>query len=229
MVVRMKVKDLPISSQPRERMLQYGVENLSDIDLISIILRTGTKDSNVKDVACEIIKSVESINNLNNVGIRELSKIKGVGPIKAITLLASIELGKRVNNKEIALNMPLTTGDKVHEAFKRLFIDEKQEKLLSIFLDSKKRLISYKIMFIGTLDKSIIHPREIFNEAIKVHASSIIIIHNHPSSDITPSKEDIEITKKLDECGNIIGIPILDHLITNGKDYYSFYDEYLKK
>lgn len=225
----MKVKDLPISSQPRERMLQYGVENLSDVDLISIILRTGTKDSNVKDVACEILKSVENINNLNNVGIRELSKIKGVGTIKAITLLASIELGKRVNNKEISLNMPLTTGAKVHDAFKRLFINEKQEKLLSIFLDSKKRLISYKIMFIGTLDKSIIHPREIFNEAIKVHASSIIIIHNHPSQDITPSHEDIEITEKIKECGSIIGIPLLDHLITNGKDYYSFYDEYLKK
>lgn len=225
----MKVKDLPVSSQPRERMLQYGVENLSDVDLISIILRTGTKDTNVKDVACEILNSVTSINNLNNVGIRELSKIKGVGTIKAITILASIELGKRVNNKEIALNMPLTTGEKVHASFKRLFISEKQEKLLSIFLDSKKRLISYKIMFIGTLDRSIIHPREIFNEAIKVHASSIIIMHNHPSQDITPSKEDIEITKKLQECGNIIGIPILDHLITNGKDYYSFYDEYLKK
>ena len=98
----MKVKDLPVSSQPRERMLQYGVENLSDVDLISIILRTGTKDTNVKDVACEILNSVTSINNLNNVGIRELSKIKGVGTIKAITILASIELGKRVNNKEIA-------------------------------------------------------------------------------------------------------------------------------
>lgn len=225
----MKVKDLPTSSQPRERLLQYGVENLSDIDLISVILRTGTKDANVKEVACEILKSVNNINDLGTVGIRELSKIKGVGNIKAITLLAAIELGKRVNNKEIALNMPLTTGIKVHDAFKRLFIGEHQEKLLSIFLDSKKRLISYKIMFIGTLDHSIIHPREIFNEAIKVHASSIIIMHNHPSLDITPSNEDKEVTKKLKECGEIIGIPILDHLITNGKDYYSFYDEYLKK
>ncbi len=225
----MKVKDLPVSSQPRERMLQYGVENLSDVDLISIILRTGTKDTNVKDVACEILKSVTSINDLASVGIRELSKIKGVGTIKAITLLASIELGKRVNNKVIALNMPLTTGIKVHDAFKRLFINENQEKLLAIFLDAKKRLISYKFMFIGTLDHSIIHPREIFNEAIKVHASSLIIMHNHPSKDITPSKEDIEVTKKLKECGEIIGIPVLDHLITNGKDYYSFYDEFLKK
>lgn len=225
----MKVKDLPVSIQPRERMLQYGVENLSDVDLISIILRTGTKDINVKDVACEILKSVGSINNLNNVGIRELSNIKGVGTIKAITLLASIELGKRVNNKEISLNMPLNTGTKVHEAFKRLFIEEKQEKLLTIFLDSKKRLISYKIMFIGTIDHSIIHPREIFNEAIKVHASSLIIMHNHPSHDITPSSEDIKTTEKIKECGDIIGIPLLDHLITNGKDYYSFYDEFLKK
>ena len=225
----MKVKDMPASLKPRERMIKYGVENLSDVDLLSIIFRTGTKNTNVKEVASNLLSSIGSINNLTNIGIRELSKIKGVGCVKAITLLASIELGKRVVNKEIELNMVLSNGELVNNAFKSLFINETQEKVLAIFLDTKKRLISYKVIFIGTLDKSIIHPREIFNEAIKESASSIILMHNHPSKDIEPSKEDILITNKIQECGDIIGIPLIDHIITNGKEYYSFYDKFYKK
>lgn len=225
----MKVKEMPPSFQPRERMLKFGVENLSDIDLLSIILRTGTKDFNVKEVASSIITSVGGLNNLSDVGIRELSKIKGVGNIKAITILSAIELGKRVINKEIEINMVLNTSSSIHEAFKSYFLNINQEKVLAIFLDAKKRLISYKFIFIGTLDRSIIHPREIFNEAIKEHASSLVIMHNHPSNDLSPSKEDISVTNKIKECGDIIGIPLVDHLITNGREYYSFYDKFYQK
>lgn len=225
----MKVKEMPPSFQPRERMLKFGVENLSDVDLLSIILRTGTKDANVKEVSSSILTSVGGINNMADVGIRELSKIKGVGNIKAITILAAIELGKRVVNKEIEINMLLNNSDIIHETFKSLFLNSQQEKVLAIYLDTKKRLISYKFIFIGTLDRSIIHPREIFNEALKVHASSLILMHNHPSNDLNPSKEDIAITNQIKECGDIIGIPLLDHLITNGKEYYSFYDKFSQK
>lgn len=225
----MKVKEMPPSFQPRERMLKFGVENLSDIDLLSIILRTGTKDANVKEVSSSILASVGSITNMADVGIRELSKIKGVGNIKAITILAAIELGKRVVNKEIEINMLLNNSNIIHETFKSLFLNSQQEKVLAIYLDTKKRLISYKFIFIGTIDRSIIHPREIFNEALKVHASSLILMHNHPSNDLNPSKEDIAITNQIKECGDIIGIPLLDHLITNGKEYYSFYDKFSQK
>ncbi len=225
----MKVKDLPANSQPRERMLKYGVENLSDVDLISIIIRTGTKDANVKDVATNILNSVANINSLSDIGIRELSNIKGVGSVKAISLLAAIELGKRVFNKEIEINMQLNNATSINETFAPLFLGATQEKLLAIFLDTKKRLIAYKFIFIGTIDRSIVHPREIYNEAIKVHASSLIIMHNHPTGDVSPSKDDIATTNKIKECGDIIGIPLLDHLITNGKDYYSFYDKFYKK
>lgn len=225
----MKVKEMPPSFQPRERMLKFGVENLSDVDLLSIILRTGTKDANVKEVSSSILASVGSITNMADVGIRELSKIKGVGNIKAITILAAIELGKRVVNKEIEINMLLNNSNIIHETFKSLFLNSQQEKVLAIYLDTKKRLISYKFIFIGTIDRSIIHPREIFNEALKVHASSLILIHNHPSNDLNPSKEDIAITNQIKECGDIIGIPLLDHLITNGKEYYSFYDKFSQK
>ena len=225
----MKVKEMPPSFQPRERMLKFGVENLSDVDLLSIILRTGTKDANVKEVSSSILASVGSITNMADVGIGELSKIKGVGNIKAITILAAIELGKRVVNKEIEINMLLNNSNIIHETFKSLFLNSQQEKVLAIYLDTKKRLISYKFIFIGTIDRSIIHPREIFNEALKVHASSLILMHNHPSNDLNPSKEDIAITNQIKECGDIIGIPLLDHLITNGKEYYSFYDKFSQK
>ncbi len=224
----MKVKEMPPSFQPRERMLKFGVENLSDIDLLSIILRTGTKDFNVKEVASSILTNVGGLNNLSDVGIRELSKIKGVGNIKAITILSAIELGKRVINKEIEINMVLNTSVAIHEAFKSMFLNINQEKVLAIFLDAKKRLISYKFIFVGTLDRSIIHPREIFNEAIKEHASSLVIMHNHPSNDLSPSKEDIVVTNKIKECGDIIGIPLVDHLITNGREY-SYRNRYFKR
>lgn len=222
----MSFKELPINELPRERLLKYGRENLSNIDLLSIILRTGVKNLTVREVSENILKKVGSINNLSNISVNELSNIKGVGYIKAITLLASIELGKRVTNKEIILGMSLNNSKIIHDTFKSIFKNQNQENFLCIYLDNKKRLISYKILFIGTNNKSVVHPREIYKEAIKANASSIICIHNHPSNDLTPSKEDINITEKLKECGNIIGIELIDHLITNGEEYFSFYDSY---
>ena len=222
----MLIKDLPECEKPRERMLEYGVENLSNVDLLSIILRNGIKDISVKEVAINILNNVESINDLSSLGVRELSNIKGVGPVKAITLLASIELGKRVSIKEAKANMSLSNKEKIHEVFKKFFINESQEKFLAIFLDNKKCLINYKILFIGTNNASIAHPREVFMEAIKANASAVVVMHNHPSGNVLPSEEDKNITEKLIQSGHMLGIPLLDHIITNGEEYYSFYDEF---
>lgn len=222
----MLIKDLPECEKPRERMLEYGVENLSNVDLLSIILRNGIKDISVKEVAINILNNVESINDLSSLGVRELSNIKGVGPVKAITLLASIELGKRVSIKEAKANMSLSNKEKIHEVFKKFFINENQEKFLAIFLDNKKCLINYKILFIGTNNASIAHPREVFMEAIKANASAVVVMHNHPSGNVLPSEEDKNITEKLIQSGHMLGIPLLDHIITNGEEYYSFYDEF---
>ena len=222
----MLIKDLPECEKPRERMLEYGVENLSNVDLLSIILRNGVKDISVKEVAINILNNVESINDLSSLGVRELSNIKGVGPVKAITLLASIELGKRVSIKEAKVNMSLSNKEKIHEVFKKFFINENQEKFLAIFLDNKKCLINYKILFIGTNNASIAHPREVFMEAIKANASAVVVMHNHPSGNVLPSEEDKNITEKLVQSGHMLGIPLLDHIITNGEEYYSFYDEF---
>lgn len=222
----MLIKDLPECEKPRERMLEYRVENLSNVDLLSIILRNGVKDISVKEVAINILNNVESINDLSSLGVRELSNIKGVGPVKAITLLASIELGKRVSIKEAKANMSLSNKEKIHEVFKKFFINENQEKFLAIFLDNKKCLINYKILFIGTNNASIAHPREVFMEAIKANASAVVVMHNHPSGNVLPSEEDKNITEKLIQSGHMLGIPLLDHIITNGEEYYSFYDEF---
>lgn len=221
----MKLKELPVNELPRERLINNGVETLSNEELLSIILRTGTKNISVKDVSNNILSSVSTINELNDIDLSELSKIKGVGIVKAVTLKASIELGKRVSNIEISNLMKLNNSEIVHDTFKSLFVGLKQEKLLAIYLDNKKRLINYKTITIGTKDVTLFHPRDIIYNAIKCNASGIIIMHNHPSLDITPSRADIEMTNCLTQSCNIVGIPMLDHLITNTKDYYSFFKE----
>ena len=221
----MKLKELPTRELPRERLINVGETNLTNEELLSIILRTGTKNMNVKEVSNNILSSINNINDLNNISLNELSKIKGVGLVKAVTLKASVELGKRVSNIEITNMMKLNNSDIVHDTFKSLFIGLKQEKLLAIYLDNKKRLISYKFISMGTKDQTLFHPRDILYNAIKCNASGIIIIHNHPSLDITPSEADIKMTNTLITSCNIVGIPLLDHLITNTKEYYSFFKE----
>ena len=221
----MKLKELPINELPRERLISVGEENLTNEELISIILRTGTKNMNVKEVSINILKNINTINDLASLSLYELSNIKGVGLIKAINLKASIELGKRVSNIEIKNNMILNNSDIVHDTFKSLFFNLRQEKLLAIYLDNKKRLINYTFISLGTKDQTIFHPRDIIYNAIKYNSSGIIIIHNHPSLDINPSNADKILTEKLKQSCDIVGIPLLDHLITNTKNYYSFFEE----
>lgn len=221
----MKLKELPKTELPRERLINVGESKLTNEELLSIILRTGSKNNSVKDVSNNILSTINNINELNDITLEELSKIKGVGLVKAISIKASIELGKRVSNVNIVNMMILNNSDVVHETFKQVFIGLKQEKLLAVYLDNKKRLISYKVISIGTKDETIFHPREIIYNAIKCNASALIIIHNHPSGIIIPSKKDIEMTNILINSCNIVGIPLLDHLITNTKNYYSFFKE----
>lgn len=221
----MKLKELPLMELPRERLINVGEENLTNEELLSIIIRTGTKNISVKDVSNNILKSISNINDLNNITLGELSSIKGVGIVKAVTLKASIELGKRVSNVEINNMMKLSNSEIVHNAFKSIFIGLKQEKLLAVYLDNKKRLISYKIISIGTKDETMLHPRDILYNAIKYNSSAVILIHNHPSGDIRPSKADLEMTDIINNSCKIVGIPLLDHLITNTKEYYSFFKE----
>lgn len=220
----MKIKDLPDLEKPRERLNKYGAKYLSNEELLAILLRTGSKDKNVKELSSTVLTKLKTIEDMDKMTINELSSIKGIGKVKAITLLAAIELGKRVNTKSFNENITLNNAALINEYFSNYITGDK-EKLLVILLDNKKRLISYQIMYEGTSEEVSASPKEIFNYAIKERAASIILMHNHPSGVITPSSADENLTKNLALSGQMLGINVLDHIITNGKEFFSFYEE----
>ena len=215
------IKDIPVFDRPRERLLKYGSYSLSNEELLSIILRTGTINYSVKDLSNNILKEIKDITNLKEYSVNKLTKINGVGEVKAITLLASIELGRRVysnkNKKRINLSKPIDVFNYIKDDLK----DKKQEFFYCLYLDTKNNLIDKKILFVGTLNKSIVHPREVFKNAYLLSANSIICVHNHPSNDLLPSIEDIELTKNIIKIGKIQGINVIDHIIVGNNNYYS--------
>lgn len=217
------IKDIPLEERPRERFIKFGAENLSNTELLSIILNTGTKNMSVKELSNNILNSVHDISDLKNMTLNKLKNIKGVGEVKAIKILSSIELGRRVYQDKNLKKIKLNSADKVFNYMNQMLKDKNQEYFYALYLDSKKYLIEAKLLFIGTINKSIVHPREIFKYAYLLSASTIICVHNHPSGDPIPSKEDIILTKSLVEIGKLQGINIVDHIII-GSNYYSFFE-----
>lgn len=221
----MKIKDIPEKERPRERFLRQGRDNVSNEDLLAILIKTGTKGQSVKDIANEILKKIESVNNLESINTRTFMDIKGLGKVKAIELMAAIELGRRIFlEKEVNPNEKYLSPDIIYENNKHLFVNKKQEYFYCLYLDNKNKLIERKLLFMGTINRSVVHPREVFKEAYLLSASKFVCLHNHPSGDLTPSKEDIEFTKNLITIGKMQGIPLMDHLIMTDHAYYSFYD-----
>lgn len=222
----MKVKDLPELERPRERLLQVGVENLSNEELLSVILKSGTKNKSVKEMSLEILKDFNGIANFQTVTKEKLQQIKGIGLAQALTLLSVVELGRRIyQNQKPFLKLSLRSAGDIYQYMKYELKDKKQEYFYCLYVNTKKELIERKLLFMGTLNRSIVHPREVFKHAYLCSASGIICIHNHPSGDITPSKEDIHLTNSLVELGKVNGIPILDHIIIGEDQYYSFYED----
>ena len=222
-----KIKDLPILERPIERLLTNGVEVLSNEELLAIILKSGTKEKSVKEISLEILKEYD-IHSLKDINIEKLAKIKGIGKKKAATLIAAIELGKRMNRKIDTLNdIKIDNSEKVFEYFKEILKDKNQEYFYCLYLNNRKKVIKNKLLFIGTLNYSTVHPREIFKEAYLVGATSIICIHNHPTGNITPSNNDIELTNNLIKAGMLLGIKIDDHLIIGKNKYFSFFENNL--
>jgi len=222
----MKLKKLPNDEKPRERLIKYGKENVSTNELIEIILKSGTRKASIKEISYNILENVNNIRELKDMEVSTLMNIEGMSKIKAIELVAAIELGRRVymddNYKDLVL---LTNPDSIINYFHNLFKDEKQELFYVVYLDNQKKYIDKKLLFKGTVNYSLVHPREIFKEAYILSASYIICIHNHPSGDASPSGNDIEITKKIKEIGNIHGIGLLDHIIIGDNNYYSFFED----
>lgn len=207
------IKDMPDFERPRERLAKYGADILSNTELLAIILRTGTKNDSALSIANKLLKNGSGIRYLYDMSFNDLKNIKGIGTAKAAQVKAALELGKRLktfkDNQNIYIKAPNDAAEMIMEEMRYL----KKEYLKLIMLNIKNMVISVKDISVGSLNSSIVHPREIFLEAIKFSSSSIIICHNHPSGDPSPSQEDINITKRIKEAGHIIGIELIDHII----------------
>ena len=218
-----KMKDIPLLERPRERMKQVGVSNLSDRELLAIILKTGTKDLSANDLAIEILKKYD-LYAMKNLTESNLMTIKGIGVVKAQELISAIELGRRIYSSHNDNLLNLKNAEEIYLATKDLFYNKKQELFYCLYFDVKQNLIAKKLLFMGTINKSTVHPREIFKEAYLLSAASIVCLHNHPSNDLTPSKADILLTENLMKTGYIQGIPVVDHIIVGENNFFSFYE-----
>ena len=222
----MKIKDMKEFERPRERLKEYGSFSLSNDELLAILLNKGTKNKSAKDLGLEVLNSVNKISDLKDITIEKLTNIKGIGQAGAITILSAIELGKRIfNNKNYNKKIVLKTADEIYQYIKYELFDKKQEYFYCLYVNSKKELIERKLLFMGTLNRSTVHPREIFKNAYLNSASGIICIHNHPSGDVTPSMEDKILTNNLVELGMMNGISLVDHIIVSNDNYYSFFND----
>lgn len=220
------IKALPIAEQPREKLMNQGVSQLSVSELLAILLRTGTKNSSALSLGNKIVsKCGDDLTELHQMTLEELCTIDGIGESKACQILAAVELGKRMKQSTIMRKAKLSSPNDVVSFFSAELIESKVEKFIAVLLNTKNEVINWDVISIGSLNASIVHPREVFNRAIKRSAASLIVVHNHPSGHIDPSREDINITKRLFEAGQLIGIPLIDHIIIGRDKYYSFKEE----
>ncbi len=215
----LRIKDFPSEEKPRERLVKYNASALSNSELLAIILGKGTKDKNVLELSKEIL-SRYSLKELSQENVTSLSNIHGVGSAKACQIIACFELGRRLASYTENSKPMISCAEDVFNLLNPKLKILKKEHLIGLFLDTRKRLIKEEVVSIGTLDSSIVHPREIFKSAIKESAAAIIIVHNHPSGESKPSDEDIEITKRIINAGEMVGIPLLDHVVI-GEDKYT--------
>ncbi len=216
-----KIKNWPENERPRERLLKHGAESLSDAQLLAIILRTGSSGKGVMPFSISLLEMFKTLKKIDDASIKDLRQIKGLGSAKIAQIKAAFALGKRLMS-ENSHNMPVfSSKELVYSYFAPRFKNMKKEVFFSLLLDAKNRLIKEYRVSEGSLTNSIIHSREAFREAIRESAASVIFVHNHPSGDPTPSRDDIAVTERLKKSGEIIGINVLDHVIIGDGKYVS--------
>lgn len=215
------IKDIPEQERPRERLAKYGPEILSNVELLAIILRSGTRHDSAINLASRLLNNDSGIKYLYECSFEELKDVKGIGTAKASQIKAALELGRRLKTFKDTNNAFIKTPADIAELVMEDMRYLKKEYLKLILLNTKNMVVSVKDISIGNLNSSIVHPREIFVEAIKVSSASIVICHNHPSGDPTPSQEDINVTKRVYEAGKIVGIDLIDHIIIGNGKYIS--------
>ncbi|WYP25394.1 DNA repair protein RadC [Alkalihalobacillus sp. FSL W8-0930] len=219
------IRDVPVTERPRERLLQLGASVLTNQEIIAILLRTGSKKDSVIDLAGKVLSNFDGLDLLKEATIEELCSIDGIGLAKAVELSAAMELGRRIHTLQTkdryVIRSPEDVSSLVMEDMRFL----KQEHFVCLYLNTKNQVIFRHTVFIGSLNASIVHPREVFKEALRRSSASIICLHNHPSGDPSPSREDIDVTKRLYEAGRVLGIELLDHIIIGDRTFISLKEQ----
>ncbi|MCG1008841.1 DNA repair protein RadC [Salinicoccus sp. ID82-1] len=217
----MLIKEMHNADRPRERLMNYGADKLTNQELLGIIINTGNREESSVTVANRIIKDMKSIRELRDLTYQELISIKGIGEAKAITILAVIEVAIRMHTHSLEEDVYIKSPEDVSDFLMEKMRYYQQEHFVVLYLSTKNMVIHQETMFKGSLNSSIVHPREVYKEAVKRSAAAIICVHNHPSGDPSPSREDIEVTKRLHDCGDMIGVDFLDHIIIGAGKFIS--------
>jgi len=221
---KVRIQDIPEDERPRERLIRYGPESLSNAELLGIILRTGSKEENVVSL-CSRILSEYSIKQLSLANVARLMQVHGVGKAKAAQISAVFELARRLETFIEEPKRKISSPKDVYALMYPKMREQKKEKFITLYLDTKNQILKEEVISIGSLNASIVHPREVFKSALMESSASVIMIHNHPSGDPSPSREDIMVTEKLIEGGKLLGIDVLDHIIIGDGRYVSLKDE----
>ncbi|VKZ31457.1 DNA repair protein RadC [Streptococcus pneumoniae] len=207
---------------PRERLAKEGVEALSNQELLAILLRTGTRQASVFEIAQKVLNNLSSLTDLKKMTLQELQSLSGIGRVKAIELQAMIELGHRIHKHETLEMESILSSQKLAKKMQQELGDKKQEHLVALYLNTQNQIIHQQTIFIGSVTRSIAEPREILHYAIKHMATSLILVHNHPSGAVAPSQNDDHVTKLVKEACELMGIVLLDHLIVSHSNYFSY-------
>lgn len=216
------VHDLPLSERPRERLIKLGTEALSAQEILALILGRGTKGESVMVIAQNLLSEFGNLKGVVEASVEELTRVKGVGQAKATQLKAAFELSKRIEaSANEGKKVPVKSPEDIVRIIKSELKDKKKEHFFVILLDTRNQYLGKDKVSVGSLDTSIVHPREVFKPALSASAASVILVHNHPSGDPKPSEEDIKLTKRLVEAAEIMGIDVLDHIIIGDKNYLS--------
>ena len=207
---------------PRERLAKEGVEALSNQELLDILLRTGTRQASVFEIAQKVLSNLSSLTDLKKMTLQELQSLSGIGRVKAIELQAMIELGHRIHKHETLEMESILSSQKLAKKMQQELGHKKQEHLVALYLNTQNQIIHQQTIFIGSATRSIAEPREILHYAIKHMATSLILVHNHPSGAVAPSRNDDHVTKLVKEACDLMGIVLLDHLIVSHSSYFSY-------
>lgn len=220
-----RMKDLPETERPRERLLSRGPDELTDAELLAILIGGGHSESTALDLARETLATFGSLEAVAAAGNEELSTIRGIGPVKTARIRGGFELGRRLSAGRLDPELKIKGSQQVFKHFRERLLGKQQEVFLSLLLNTRHQVIREHEVSVGSLNESVVHPREVFKMAVKESAHAVLFVHNHPSGDPAPSPQDRQLTKRLRDVGELMGIKVLDHMIVGRDRYYSFAEQ----